>query len=113
MEFTQSEIDTVKKHLDARWKGENMEIHLADIEYTKKKEQASAEYPALVWETSQATFVVLKLASFSYKGFFYVGENERFDAGEEEYSDLNVCTESILKAQANLALSKNVTALKK
>jgi hypothetical protein len=38
--------------------------------------------------------------------------DKRFDTGTDEYSDLNECVDSIMKAQADFSLSKNTKGLK-
>jgi hypothetical protein len=53
------------------------------------------------------TFIIIKIAAFTYKNMFYFMRDNRFDTGTDEYSDLNECVDSIMKAQADFSLSKN------
>ena len=106
LDFTKSEIDLARKPINNRWRDQNKEIHLADIDY-KPKDGKRTPYPALVWEDKETTFVVLKIAAFSYKSFFYYQTDQRFDTGVESYSDLNECVDNLLKAQADYLLSAN------
>ncbi len=112
IDFTDSEIQIAKDLVDNRWRDEKKEIHLADIEFTKKGEDKATAYPALVWEDKSSTFVILKLGAFVYKSFFYFGMDKRFDTGVDEYNDLNECIDVLLKAQADFILSKSTKGLK-
>lgn len=55
MDFTQSELDTIQKHVDDRWREKDHGVHLGDIEVDGK------EQPAAVWEHKHYTFIVIKL----------------------------------------------------
>lgn len=112
IDFTESEIQIVRDLVDGRWRDAPKDIHLADIEFTKKDEEQATAYPALVWEDKSTTFVILKLGAFSYKSFFYFGMDKRFDTGVDEYNDLNECADTLLKAQADFILSKSTQGLK-
>ncbi|KAA0444641.1 MAG: hypothetical protein FXV79_00920 [Candidatus Thioglobus sp.] len=105
IDFTQSEIDTVKKHIDARWTKKDHGVHIGDIEVDGK------DKPAAVWEDGYYTFVVLKMGADNYKNMFYFMRDKRFDTGTDEYSDLDQCVDSIMKAQADFSLSKNTKGL--
>ncbi len=104
-DFNEHEINIAKKLIDNRWKNGNVNIHLADIEYTKENEESPKPYPALVWEYKVTTFVILKIANLTYKSFFYYKNNKRFDTGVLEYNDLHECVMTIMKAQADFLLS--------
>ncbi len=109
MDFTPAEIEIIKKHIANRWKDENYGVHLGDIEIDGK------EQPAAVWEHKHYTFVVIKIGAFTYKSLFYFLRDKRFDAGVNEYNDLDECVDAIMKAQADFSLSKrpkNTKAIK-
>ncbi len=106
MDFTQSEVDIIQKHVDDRWREKDHGVHLGDIEVDGK------EQPAAVWEHKHYTFIVIKIGAFKYRALFYFLRDKRFDAGVDEYNDLDECVDSIMKAQADFSLSKSTNALK-
>ncbi|CAB5498098.1 hypothetical protein AZO1586I_281 [Bathymodiolus thermophilus thioautotrophic gill symbiont] len=106
IDFTQSEIDIIKKHIDERWQKKDHGVHMGDIEV------GGEEKPVAVWEDGYYTFVVLKIAKDKYKNMFYFMRDKRFDTGTDEYSDLDECVDSLMKAQADFSLSKNTKGLK-
>ncbi|CAC9436896.1 hypothetical protein [bacterium endosymbiont of Bathymodiolus sp. 5 South] len=106
IDFTQTEIDIIKKHVDGRWQKKDHGVHMGDIEVGGK------EKPAAIWEDTYYTFIIIKIAAFTYKNMFYFMRDKRFDTGTDEYSDLNECVDSIMKAQADFSLSKNTKGLK-
>ncbi len=105
--FTQSEIEAVKKALYNRWQNKDVEIHLADLEIVKENKQETKSYPALIWEESNSTFIIIKVGVFTYKSFFYYAQEEqRYDTGVNKYNDLYECANKLLKAQANFVLAR-------
>ncbi len=106
IDFTQSEIDTIKKHVDNRWRDKDHGVHMGDIEVDGK------EQPAIVWEDKYYTFIIIKIAAFTYKSLFYFMRDKRFDTGVDEYHDLDECVDKLLKAQADFSLSKSTKGLK-
>ena len=105
--FNSSEVTSIQKIISERWQGEEITTHLADLEIIKEEELEDKSYPAVVWEASNSTFIVIKTAIFTYKSFFYYAKDEqRYDTGINEYHDLHECTSNILKAQANFVLNK-------
>ena len=111
IEFTESEITTIQKNLDNRWRKEKKQVQLADIEITKEGEENPSLFPAAVWEDPNSTFIIIKLGDFLYKSFFYYLTDKRFDTGQDEYNDLHECTDKLLKAQADFVLTKNTKGL--
>lgn len=107
MEFTQTELDIIQKHVDDRWREKDHGIHLGDIAID------DVEHPAAIWEHKHYTFIVIKLEAFKYRALFYFLRDKRFDAGVDEYDDLDECVDSIMKAQADFSLSKSTNLLKK
>lgn len=106
IDFTQAEINTIKKHIDIRWKKKDHDTYLADIDVDDIKK------PAVVWEDASYTFVVLKMEEGVFKNMFYFMQDKRFDTGIDEYKNLDECIDSIMKAQADFSLSKNTKGLK-
>ena len=53
MDFTQSELDTIQKHVDDRWREKDHGVHLGDIEVDGK------EQPAAVWNTNITLLLLL------------------------------------------------------
>ncbi|MGE4594892.1 MAG: hypothetical protein AAEF23_05165 [Gammaproteobacteria bacterium] len=104
-DFSLFEINIVKNTVNERW-GE-IEIELADVEVSRTSNRESTPYPALVWEASKCTFVVIKVDDLAYKCIFYYLGTQRFDTGVNEYDDLHSCVMSIMKTQANFLLTKN------
>lgn len=106
IDFTQSEINTIKKHVDNRWREKDHGIHLGDIDVGGK------EYPAAVWEDRHYTFIIIKMNTLNYKSLFYFLRDKRFDTGVDEYNDLDECVDKLLKTQADFSLSKTTQAVK-
>ncbi len=106
IDFTQTEIATIQKHIDNRWLKKDHRVHLGDIEVAGK------EKPAAVWEDKHSTFIIIKMGAFCYKSLFYFLRDKRFDTGIETYNDLDECVDKILKAQADFLLSKSTKNLK-
>ncbi|MCH9645709.1 MAG: hypothetical protein K0U08_03590 [Proteobacteria bacterium] len=111
VEFTESELTTIQNNVNNRWRNEEKEVHLADIEITKEGEDKPTLFPAAVWEDPNSTFIIIKLDDFKYKSFFYYLKDKRFDTGQDEYTDLHECTDKLLKAQADFVLTKNTKGL--
>ncbi len=109
IDFLESEIKTIQNAVNQRWKKENIDVNLADIEITKEGELTLV--PAVVWEDKNSTFIILKMGIFSYKSFFYYLTDKRFDTGVSEYNDLYECANTLLKAQADFILSKHTKDL--
>lgn len=105
LDFTKSEIATIKKHLDNRWRDKEHGVHLGDIEVDGKAQ------PAAVWEDRHYTFIVIKIGLLRYKSLFYFLRDKRFDSGIDEFSDLDECVDKILKAQADFSLAKTTKGL--
>ncbi|WXU00130.1 MAG: hypothetical protein Ctma_0841 [Catillopecten margaritatus gill symbiont] len=105
IDFTQAEIDAIKKQVDARWTKKDHGVHMGDIEV------GGEEKPSAVWEDGYYTFVVLKIAEDTFKNMFYFMRDKRFDTGTDEYTDLDECVDSIMRAQADFSLSKNTKGL--
>lgn len=111
VEFTESELTTIQNNVNNRWRNEEKEVHLADIEVTKEGEDQPTLFPAAVWEDPNSTFIIIKMGNFSYKSFFYYLSDKRFDTGVSEYNDLHECADKLLKAQADFILTKNTKGL--
>ncbi|WP_190600497.1 hypothetical protein [Candidatus Vesicomyidisocius sp. SY067_SCS001] len=109
IDFLESEIKTIQSAVNKRWKKENINVNLADIEITK--EGVLTLIPAAVWEDENSTFIILKMGIFSYKSLFYYLTSKRFDTGVSEYNDLYECANTLLKAQADFILSEHTKDL--
>lgn len=105
LDFSLFEKNIVKNLINERWSG--VDVELADVEVSRTSSGKSLPYPALVWEASKCTFVVIKVDESAYKCIFYYLGTQRFDTGVNEYDDLNDCILSIMKVQANFLLTKN------
>ena len=112
IDFTASEIKLTQELIDNRWRDAKVSINLADIDFTKTGEDNAKSYPAMVWEDKSTTFVILKMAAFNYKSFFYYLHDKRFDTGVDIYENLHECVDTLLKAQADFILSKSTKGLK-
>ncbi len=106
IDFTASEIEIIKKHVDNRWREQDHGVHLGDIEVDGK------EQPAAVWEHKHYTFIVIKMGAFRYKNLFYFLRDKRFDTGIDEFSDLDECVDKLMKTQADFSLSKSTQTVK-
>ncbi len=105
IDFSLLEINLAKNLVNDRWR--DVKIELADVEVSRSSKSESLPYPALVWEASKCTFVVIKVDESAYKCIFYYLGTQRFDTGVNEYEDLHDCVLSIMKLQANFLLTKN------
>jgi hypothetical protein len=106
LDFSLFETNIVKDTVCERWN--NVDIQLADVEVSRTSTSQSTPYPALVWEASKCTFVVIKVDEAAYKCIFYYLGTQRFDTGVNEYEDLKECVVSIMKVQANFLLTKSI-----
>ena len=59
LDFSLFEKNIAKNLINERWSG--VDIKLADVEVSRTSSSKSLPYPALVWETSKCTFVVIKV----------------------------------------------------
>ena len=105
IDFSLFEINIAKDIINQRWRG--VDIDLADVEVSRNSSSESLPYPAIVWEASKCTFVVIKVDESAYKCIYYYLGTQRFDTGVNEYDDLHDCVLSIMKVQANFLLTKN------
>ena len=112
MDFTSSEVAAIEQVINERWKDETIPTHLADLEIVKEEGLEDKSYPAVVWEASNSTFIIVKTGAFSYQSFFYYAkEEQRYDTGINQYQDLHECASNLLKAQANFMLNKGAQKL--
>lgn len=103
-DFSKAEIKIINQAINTRWK--KMDLHLADIEITRSsKDKQTTLCPAVVWETKDCTFVVVKVDESVYKSVFYYLATKQIDTGVNEYNDLADCVMTLMKVQANFMLS--------
>ncbi|MDH4274603.1 MAG: hypothetical protein OEW08_06165 [Gammaproteobacteria bacterium] len=57
--------------------------------------------PAAVWVEQGVTFIVFKAGVSKYRCLFYLGPNDQFGTGIEEYTDLKTCVTTLLQVQAD------------
>lgn len=105
-DFSPTELKTIEKATSERWK--DVELHLADIEITRSaSDENTTLCPAVVWETTDCTFVIIKVDEFVYKSVFYYLGTKQIDTGVSEYNDLKDCVLTLMKVQANFMLSSS------
>lgn len=57
--------------------------------------------PALYWSARGAHFVVCKAGERRFRGQFFYGDADHYGTGRDEYDDLEQCTLTLLRAQAD------------
>ncbi|MEK6749796.1 MAG: hypothetical protein AABY83_11400 [Pseudomonadota bacterium] len=57
--------------------------------------------PAAVWVEQGVTFIVFKTGVAKYRCLFFLGPNDQFGTGIEEFSDLKTCVTTLLQVQAD------------
>lgn len=82
IDFRQSEIYSIKKHIEGHWREKDHGLHMGDIEVN------SIEKPAAIWEDTYYTFIVIKMTAFTYKNMFYIMRDKRYDTGVDEVQQL-------------------------
>lgn len=104
IDFSPTEMDIIKAATSQRWA--EVDLHLADIEITRTAlDEKTMLCPAVVWETADCTFVIVKVEAFVYKSVFYYLGTKQIDTGVNEYNDLKDCVLTLMKVQSNFMLS--------
>lgn len=103
-EFDDDELNIIRFAVDFRWKTDDVELHLADVE-TKVTGEGNelAERPAVFWHAGNCNFVLIKLGARRYRGSFFYEPGEQFGTDVPYYDDINACVMSLLRLQADHA----------
>lgn len=100
-DYTDGELAAMRQLLTQRFRVAP-NIDLADSEL--RLDPTSTELvscPTAVWTHEGVTFLVFKTGDSRYRCLFYLGPNEQFGTGVEQYDDLNTCVMTLLQVQAD------------
>ncbi len=82
--------------------GKPVAIEIADSELLLDPTQAAMTVcPTLYWNERGAHFVVWKVAAGRYRCQFFYTDADHYGTGRDEYDDLEQCTLTLLRVQAD------------
>ena len=97
---------TVRSTLNERWGKDKVELHVVEVEARlSPADRKLTEYPALYWEQDKCHFVIIKTHDNCYRTQFYYTNREQFGTSIPEYDNLAECALSLLRLQADHALT--------
>jgi hypothetical protein len=100
-DFDDSERDLVARLVHRRY-GKPVAVELADSELLLDPAQAAMTLcPTLYWSERGAHFVVWKVAAGRYRCQFFYTDADHYGTGRAEYDDLEQCTLTLLRVQAD------------
>ena len=101
-EFSDEEIHSIRWGLDFRWRGQDIELHLADIEADLSEGvSAPLEYPAVFWRAADCNFVLFKTGNRRYRGKFFYEPGQQHGTRLAEFDDVKECLIALLQTQAD------------
>jgi hypothetical protein len=105
--FTESELWTIQSTVNERY-GREVPLEVAETEVRLQPEDRTlVTRPAVYWDDGQGChFVVIKLASNTYRCQFYYRGFEQFGTGHERYYDLLQAVVTLLQVQADYELMR-------
>ena len=107
--YTIHEHTAVRTTLDKRWKNDEVNIQIVDVEESvADSDKESVTYPAFYWEFEDYHFLVLKSGKSKYRFQFFYQDSEDISVETLEFDDIAECTMTLLQLQANHALSIKV-----
>ncbi len=98
-EFTDAELVAIRELLVQRYRGAEVEIHLADSELAL--DDGLHNCPTVYWHERGANFVVFKLGHFRYRTQFFYTPHEQFGTGIDEYTSIEECVAAALQTQSD------------
>ena len=101
-DITDAEQWAVETTLKERWPDENIDIQLADVEirmYPTDRELTVC--PAMFWEHSETSFVIIKVAEKAYRSQFYYRGYQQYGTGKHDYDDITDCVVTMLQVHAD------------
>lgn len=100
-DFDDAERDLVARLVHRRY-GKPVAIELADSELLLDPAQAAmTECPTLYWQQRGAQFVIWKVGTGRYRCQFFYTDADHYGTGRDEYDDLEQCTLTLLRVQAD------------
>jgi hypothetical protein len=105
-DISDTEKWSVRSTLNERWGKDRVELHVVDVEARLSPDDRElTECPALYWEQKKCHFVIIKTDINRYRTQFYYGNREQFGTSIPEYDNLAECALSLLRLQADHALT--------
>ena len=100
-DFDAAERSLVARLLERRY-GKSVAIELADSELRldPRRDQVSL-CPTLYWAERGAQFVIWKVGEGRYRCQFFYTDADHYGTGRDEYADLEQCTLTLLRVQAD------------
>lgn len=107
-DFSDSDIQTVRKTLDGRWGKDKTELQLADVDVSLRADDKELlTCPALFWEYEGSQFIIFKIGPATYKAQFdYRGQNQ-YGTPESDFDNVQDCLVTVLQIHADLEREKS------
>lgn len=100
-DFDAAEQELVARLVQRRY-GKPVAIELADSDLRLDPEHdAMTACPTLYWRERGAQFVVWKVGAGRYRCQFFYTDADHYGTGRDEYDDLEQCTLTLLRVQAD------------
>lgn len=78
-DFSEDEIQSIRWGLDFRWRNQDIELHMADVEADLADgTSAPTEYPAVFWRIGDCNFIVFKTGEYGFRGQFFYEPSEQY-----------------------------------
>ena len=101
-DFTEAEQWAVEATLKERWREQDLEIQLADVEIRMHPQDRELTVcPAMFWEVGPTSFVIIKVAERTYRSQFYYRGFQQYGTGKTDYDDITDCVVTMLQVHAD------------
>ncbi|MBF2761545.1 MAG: hypothetical protein ISN28_15010 [Ectothiorhodospiraceae bacterium AqS1] len=101
IDLSEEEVAIVRGKIEGRWRNEDIDIHLADVEFSPEASTPTRECPAIFWQMRGCNFLVVKLGIDRYRAEFFYSDMERYGVGIDEFSTIGECALTLLRIQAD------------
>jgi len=101
-DFSDAEQWTVTTTLKERWPNQELDMQLADVEIKMfPHERELTTCPALFWQVSETSFIIIKVGERTYRTQFYYKGFQQYGTGKSEFDDIADCITTLLQVHAD------------
>ena len=97
-DLTDVELWGIQSTVNERWKDQQVQLELADVELQLGKESSELTgCPAVFWHVKDCDFIVVKTGSQRFRcHFFYDKDLDQYGTGITEFDDIAECIVTLL-----------------
>jgi hypothetical protein len=101
-DISDTEQWAVSTTLKERWPGLDVDLQLADVEIKlMPHDRELTTCPALFWQVSDTSFVLVKVGERTYRSQFYYKGFQQYGTGKSEFDDIVDCVTTLLQVHAD------------